>query len=86
MSIVLLESRARGGTSWAAVRRARKVRISGAEKGDIVCISFRYLNGEIVRKFREGEALLDIPEGCSAVRAEHIETSGSRVSVDLIRE
>jgi hypothetical protein len=83
---VLLESSNVGETSWAAVRGRGRLRIRGMKPADRLQIVFRPFSREI----KNGTFLVEqdedmiIPAHIEAVKVAHIQTSGSRVSVDLI--
>lgn len=84
MRMVLLGSRKPGYTSWAITRLSKKARISGMMEGDIVAISFRLSDGERIVQQYTADGIISIPPNCDAIRVEHTETSGNRVSVDLL--
>lgn len=87
MIAVLLDSRRTGESSWAAVRGQGWLRVRGMKEGDVVMVSFRPgMEGvDIVHMEILADADIVVPGVAEAVKAAHIQTSGSKVSVDLVK-
>lgn len=83
MIAVLMSSRRQGSSSWSAVRGRKKVSISGLSEGDLLRI---VLSDGVDHHLNHGvqeDTVIEIPDWCVRVMAEHIEISGSPVYVDL---
>lgn len=86
MSAVLIASRKKGRSGWIAARGAACLRLTGLQPGDIVTITLKggKMDGGALM-FREKDGTAKLPPCLEFVRAEHTETSGHPIYIDLLR-
>lgn len=82
MIAVLFASSHRGRSAWVNVRGRERICLEGLGDGDVVKLRFRKGDHED-ETFSISDGSVGIPKWCEEVCAEHIETSGEKIYIDL---